>query len=83
MPMTWPLPSGGVSGNVSVVSTLQQIEKAIEVLPRKQVEELREWIENLLEDQQELTDEFAAKIEKSESEMAEGKGRIHRDPARS
>jgi len=30
-----------------------------------------------------LTDEFATKIEKSESEMAEGKGRIHRDPARS
>jgi endonuclease III-like uncharacterized protein len=65
------------------VSTLQQIEKAIEVLPRKQVEELRDWIENLLEDQMELTDEFAAKIDQSEREMAEGKGRIHRDPMQS
>lgn len=36
------------------------------MLPPKQQEELRDWLENLLEDQLEWTDEFKAKIERGE-----------------
>ena len=37
---------------------------------------LREWLENYLEDEREMTDEFKAKIDRAEKEMAAGKGRI-------
>jgi hypothetical protein len=51
---------------------VQEIERAIRTLPRREVEQLREWIENFLEDQLELTDEFAASIERGKNDIAEG-----------
>ena len=45
-------------------SDLQEIEQAIRTLPRGQIEQIRDWIENFLEDQFELTDEFKASIER-------------------
>jgi hypothetical protein len=63
------------------VSTIQEIERAIEALPRDDVQALRDWIENYLEDELQMTDEFTAKIERSEQEMADGKGQVrHRPP---
>jgi len=58
------------------MSTVQEIESAIKTLPTKDAVELREWLEDYLEDQMEFTDEFKAKIERGELEIAEGKGRI-------
>jgi len=60
--------------------SIQELEKVIETLPRREVEALRAWIENYLEDQLELTPEFQAQIERSEREMAGGKGR-RRNPS--
>jgi hypothetical protein len=37
-----------------------------------EVGQLREWIENFLEDQLELTDEFNASIERGKRDIAEG-----------
>lgn len=62
--------------------SIQEIERAIQELPRKEVETLRDWIENFLEDQLEMTDEFKAKIERAEQEMAAGKGRVRNPEAR-
>ncbi|MSR64230.1 MAG: hypothetical protein EXS18_00425 [Verrucomicrobiae bacterium] len=62
--------------------SVQEIELAIQELPRKEVETLRDWIENFLEDQLELTDEFKAKIERAEQEMGAGKGRVQNPEAR-
>jgi hypothetical protein len=36
---------------VSVNSDIQEIEQSIRSLPRPEVEQLREWLENFLEDQ--------------------------------
>jgi len=36
------------------------------MLPTEKQEELRDWLENLLEDQLEFTDEFKAKIERGD-----------------
>ena len=56
--------------------TVQEIERAIQTLPRQEVERLREWIENYLEDQLEVTDEFAAQIERGKKDIAEGNIRV-------
>ena len=53
-------------------SDVQEIEQAIQTLPRNEVERLREWIENYLEDQLEVTNEFAARIERGKKDIAGG-----------
>jgi hypothetical protein len=55
---------------------VQEIEQAIRTLPRREVEQLREWIENFLEDQFEFTDEFAASIDRGKKDIAEGNIRV-------
>ena len=54
------------------MSTVQEIEAAIPRLSRAEIEELRAWIENFLEDQLELTDEVKAKLDESRREIAAG-----------
>jgi len=55
---------------------IQDIEKAIVSLPVEEVEELRDWIEDYLEDQMEWTDDFANKVKDAQADIGEGKGRI-------
>jgi hypothetical protein len=55
---------------VSMASDVRKIEQAIRLLPRLEVERLREWIESFLEDQLELTDDFEASIERGKSDIA-------------
>jgi hypothetical protein len=52
------------------VSTIQEIEAAIPRLPRVEVEQLRVWIDDYLEDTLELTEDVKAKLEQSRSEIA-------------
>ncbi len=54
------------------MSTVQEIEAAIPRLTRAEVEKLREWIEDYLEAQLELTDEVKSKLDKSRREIATG-----------
>lgn len=48
------------------MSLLEQIENQVKQLTKAQQEALRDWLENLLEDQLKLTDDFKAKIERGE-----------------
>ena len=57
-------------------SDVQEIEQAIRMLPRRQIEQIRDWIENFLEDQFELTDEFKASIERGKTDIAAGNTRV-------
>ena len=57
-------------------SDVQEIEQAIRTLPRREIEQLREWIENFLEDQREFTDEFTASIDRGKKDVAEGNVRV-------
>lgn len=65
---------------VAILTTMsadvQKIEQAIQSLSRSEVERLREWIENFLEDQLEVTDEFAASIARGKTDIAEGNVRV-------
>jgi hypothetical protein len=58
-----------MSGNV------QEIEQAIRTLPRNEIERLRSWIEDYLEDGLEVSEEFKTKIEQGKRDIAEGKVR--------
>jgi hypothetical protein len=60
------------AGYLATMSTVQEIEAAIPRLSRAQVEELRAWIDDFLEDQLELKDEVKAKLDQSRSEIAAG-----------
>jgi len=51
------------------VPLLEQIENQVKQLTKAQQEALRDWLENLLEDQLELTDDFKAKIERGANDL--------------
>ena len=52
------------------MSTVQEIEAAIPRLSRVELEQLRAWFEDYLEDQLELSDEVKAKLDESRKEIA-------------
>jgi hypothetical protein len=54
------------------MTTVKEIEAALPKLSRAEIEELREWIDDYLEDQLELTDEVKAGLDQSRSEIASG-----------
>jgi DICT domain-containing protein len=57
------------------MATLDQIEKQVEQLPTAEKQVLLEWLEDILEDELEFTDEFKAKIQRAKRDIAEGRGR--------
>jgi len=60
------------------MKTLEQVEADVRQLSPQQQEELRAWLENLLEDRLELTDAFKAEIEAGKKDIVEGRVRIRR-----
>ena len=61
---------------------LQEIESEVRKLTPKELAELRELIEDLIEDELELSDEFKAKIEQGRRDIAEGRTRVRQTPPR-
>jgi mRNA-degrading endonuclease RelE of RelBE toxin-antitoxin system len=60
------------------MKTLEQIESDVRKLSPQEQEQLRDWLENLLEDRMELKDEFKAEIAAGKKDIAEGRYRIHK-----
>jgi hypothetical protein len=58
------------------MQTLERIEDEVKQLSKAEQEALRDWLENMLEDELEFTDEFKAKIERAKRDIAEGRGRV-------
>jgi hypothetical protein len=54
------------------VSTAEEIRTAIPKLPRAEIEAIREWIDDYLEDRLELTDETKNKLDQSRRETTAG-----------
>ena len=55
---------------------LEQIEQQVRQLSRAEREALRDWLENMLEDELEMSDEFKAKIARGEEDLREGRVRV-------
>ena len=62
--------TGRISAIFVAMSTVKEIEAAIPKLSRAEIEEIREWIDDYLEDQLELTDDVKAKLDQSRAEIA-------------
>ena len=54
------------------MSTVKEIQAAIPTLSREEIEQIRMWIDDYLEDQLELTDDVKAKLDQSRREIAAG-----------
>ena len=54
------------------MSTVKEIQAAIPNLSREEIEQIRMWIDDYLEDQLELTDDVKAKLDQSRREIAAG-----------
>jgi hypothetical protein len=54
------------------MSTVEDIQAAIPKLSREEIERVREWLEDYIEDQSELTEEVKAKLDQSRQEIAAG-----------
>jgi hypothetical protein len=59
----------------SNMSTVKEIESAIQKLSPAELQELLDWIHNHLEDELEMTDEFKASIERGKQDIAAGRTR--------
>ena len=60
------------------MKTIEQVEADVRRLSPKEQEELRDWLENLLEDRLELKEEFKSEIEAGKRDIAEGRVRIRK-----
>lgn len=66
------------SALIMPMSALEQIEEQVRRLSKSEQEALRDWLENMLEDELELTEEFKAKIERGERDIREGRVRVRK-----
>jgi hypothetical protein len=57
------------------MNTVAEIESAIRHLSRREAEEVREWLEQWLEDQQTMTPDFLASIDRGKADLAAGRVR--------
>lgn len=55
------------------MSTVQEIESAVQTLPAAELKAFQEWFEDYLEDQMELSDAVKTKLEESHRDLAEGR----------
>jgi len=54
------------------VSKVEQLTAELEKLSEPELSRIRDWLDNILEDQWEFTPEFEAAIERSERDKAQG-----------
>ena len=52
------------------MSTVKEIETALTKLSLEEMEAVRDWLDEFLEDQLEVSDEFKAKIQRAKQEIA-------------
>jgi hypothetical protein len=59
-------------GDFFRMSTVKQIESALERLPLEDLQTVHDWLEDFIEEQLEVSDEFKAKIQRANQEIADG-----------
>lgn len=69
-----------ISNHHLLVSKVEQIEAELQKLSQAELCQIRNWLDDLLEDELEFTPEFEASIRKSEREMADGASPRVREP---
>jgi len=54
------------------MSTVKEIESALAMLAIEDLQAVRDWLEDFIEDQLEVSDEFKEKIQRAKQEIADG-----------
>lgn len=54
------------------MSTVKEIELALARLSVQDLQAVRDWLDGFIEDQLEVSDEFKAKIQRAQAEIAQG-----------
>ncbi len=54
------------------MSSVKEIESALTRLPLEDLQALRDWLDDFIEDQLEVSEEFRAKIHRAKQEIANG-----------
>ena len=60
------------------MSNLEYVEQAVLALTPREQADLRDWLENVIEDRLEMTEEFKSEIEAGKADIAEGRVRVRR-----
>jgi len=63
---------GEKPANFQNMSTVKEIESALARLPAQDLRAVRDWLDDFIEDQLEVSDGFKAKVQRAQAEMAEG-----------
>jgi len=62
------------------VSKVEQMETELRKLSQTELRQIREWLDDVIEDDLEFTPEFEESIRRAERDMVEGKGARVREP---
>ncbi len=62
------------------MSKLEQMEAELRKLSQAELRQVREWLDDIIEDELEFTPEFERSIQQSEREMSEGRIARVREP---
>jgi len=62
------------------VSKVEQMESELRKLSQAELRQVREWLDNVIEDEMEFTPEFESAVEQAERDMANGKSTRVREP---
>jgi hypothetical protein len=62
------------------VNKVEQMENELRRLSQAELREIREWLDDMIEDELEFTPEFESSIQQAERDMASGKSARVREP---
>jgi hypothetical protein len=62
------------------VSKIEQVECELRKLSQAELRQIREWLDDMIEDELEFTPEFEHAIQQAERDMADGKSARVREP---
>jgi hypothetical protein len=62
------------------MSKIEQMEAELRKLSQTELRQIREWLDDIIEDELEFTPEFERTVQQSEREMAEGRSSRVREP---
>jgi hypothetical protein len=62
------------------MSKVEQMESELRKLSQAELRQIREWLDEMIEDELEFTPEFESSVQQAERDMAEGKSARVREP---
>ena len=66
--------------NDLLMSKVERVESELRKLSQAELRQVREWLDDIIEDELEFTPEFERSIEQAEHDMADGKAARVREP---